>query len=547
MKMHCLFSRHSVVIAVVLMIGLSLSAMTANAQTQQTTGSRERLIPPASDTPTTWPLFLNEAGELQRISLDELLARTLDQNLDIRVERFNEAIARDGVEGARGIYDPALTASFNWSDTTSQSTIDPTSGFTSTATQVDNKSGSLGAQQLLSTGGVLGFGTTSSRNELVNALTGTGFNPMLSTVYSREYSIFVRQPLLNGFGSKITNSGIALAQKQHAIANERFRSQVQRQVADAMRLYWELVYAISIAQVQETALTQANGLLRNNQIRLEYGAGSSLDVSNTEATVADRRGFLINAKASIHTVQDQVKKLMGLQGDQAAWAANLAPIDQPQLMNYPLDLEKFINETMANNPDWRQLQLGQEVLEINERVAKNMKRPRLDLFSSYAWTGAAGSHSAADDSARGDDYDTKVVGIEFSYPLWNRAAKFAHRQSQKMVEQNDVSLTNLQDLLIQQVRGATRDIQTARDLTESNAVAVSSQVKKLAGENDRFEAGSATPQDILRYQTDLANARTNYLRSIINYQQAIITLELTKGTLLETLGIKIEQVSPIDY
>ena len=53
----------------------------------------------------------------------------------------------------------------------------------------------------------------------------------------------------------------------------------------------------------------------------------------------------------------------------------------------------------------------------------------------------------------------------------------------------------------------------------------------------RQSVGLATSFEVLRFQTDLAAARSNLLRAVIDYNKSPIQLERAKGTLLETVGI----------
>ncbi len=52
------------------------------------------------------------------LTLAEARARALERNVELRVERENEAISASGETRAQGAYDPALRADARWRDRT---------------------------------------------------------------------------------------------------------------------------------------------------------------------------------------------------------------------------------------------------------------------------------------------------------------------------------------------------------------------------------------------------------------------------------------------
>ena len=82
-------------------------------------------------------------------------------------------------------------------------------------------------------------------------------------------------------------------------------------------------------------------------------------------------------------------------------------------------------------------------------------------------------------------------------------------------------------------------MQTAQRVRETQT-AVEYEEAKLDAEQKRFDVGMATSHDVLEFQRDLADSRANHLRAIIDYNKALIDLELAKGSLLQFHQIQIE-------
>ena len=71
---------------------------------------------------TASPQFATPQGGTLSLSLDEAVARALENNADIAVERYNPEIAAEDVRGAEGYYDPLLYSTLTKSSTDTKGT-----------------------------------------------------------------------------------------------------------------------------------------------------------------------------------------------------------------------------------------------------------------------------------------------------------------------------------------------------------------------------------------------------------------------------------------
>ncbi|MFC1601313.1 TolC family protein [Candidatus Sumerlaeota bacterium] len=505
------------------------------------------LIPPVADgdKPTSWPELVLEIGEPRPVSLSELLTMVLDRNLDIRVQRYDQLIADDEIGKQQGIYDVTLSAGVSRSNAHIPSSQDPEkagrAGFSyanSLATGQDSRQAEAALQQLLPSGAALAIGSTTTRDKTSPLLTSARYDPF----YSQQYGISIIQPLLKNFGPTVTNSGIDIARRSREIAAEAFRQQVLDQTAAVMSLYWDLVFAINDAEVQQLSLEQAEGLLRVNTIKFDAEVLSLVDVLLAKAGVATRQSALISAKARIRRVQDSIKRTIRTE-EQTGWHDNLLPRDTPGFVEYPFALEQCLEQAFLHRPDLRQLELASEIARIGERVARNQRLPSLDIAASYSILGYGDDFDPANHDAGARDYETWSYGIELTFPLQNRAARYAYKQAQTQVAQSELSQENLRDRAILGVRDAMRNLTALRQQIDTTKAATEYEQAKLDAEQKRYDVGESTSQDILDYQEDLATARSNHFLAIVEFNKAVIELERTKGTLLDTLGIPIETIA----
>jgi outer membrane protein TolC len=65
--------------------------------------------------------------------------------------------------------------------------------------------------------------------------------------------------------------------------------------------------------------------------------------------------------------------------------------------------------------------------------------------------------------------------------------------------------------------------------------------EQVRGEMARFEAGFATNFEVLRYQRDLADARVQELRTMVDYEIALATLQKATAQIINDNDLVIAQ------
>jgi outer membrane protein TolC len=379
-------------------------------------------------------------------------------------------------------------------------------------------------------GGSVGLGYSISRNWMIP--TFLNINP----AYSQALSVWMVQPLpfFQGWGREVTMAAIHLAEKNESTRMWEARQQLQNQIATAASGYWDLVFAIYNAEVQRRSLESARNLLRINEIRLNNGVGTQIDVWEAKAGVAQRENNLIRASQGIAAAQDSLALLTRV-NETPNWKVRLIPCDQPRYKDYPVDEQKFVAEARDIRPDIQQARLMRERGEIRRKVARNQMMPRLDGFGSYGWTGLGPTPGRAGDYMGTGDYDNWSIGLDFSYPILNVRARARAREADKLVQGSDLLIQKIGDAAEFQVRSVIRDLQTTRKSIDITNTQVRAEQEKLRGELKRYEVGMATAQDLLDYQDRLASAESSYINAIVQYNKAVVAIELARGTLLEHL------------
>jgi outer membrane protein len=101
-------------------------------------------------------------------------------------------------------------------------------------------------------------------------------------------------------------------------------------------------------------------------------------------------------------------------------------------------------------------------------------------------------------------------------------------------------LRDEEDQITLEVRQAVRDLRTSRERISATESQVRSSEATLNAETKRLEVGISTSFEVLKFQEDLANAQSQHLRAVTDYNRAAVRLERSAGTLLNTFGVSVE-------
>ncbi len=477
-----------------------------------------------------------------QISLYEAIILTLENNLDIKVSNLDSQISKYELEAQKGIYDTIFKSKYTEAEEDTQTSVDPgkTRAVSSTMNYYQRsrtRSAELALAQLIPTGAYLELKYTHTRVDFKDKRGDAAFDPY----YSEDLGLSLRQPILKGAGPTVTNAGINIARINKKINTESLKKKIMDQIYEVVKTYWDLSYAIDNLKVLEISLKQAQDLQRINTIKFETGVLPSTDVLQAKAKVATREEQIIVAQASIKAYQDRLKQLMNIKEGCEKWNVTFVPKEKPIIEQAKIDQEGCFKEALEKHPDVVSLKKAIEIAKINVAVNKNLKNPELNLFGEYGYTGRGDSTSNAMNKLTHRYYNDWAVGLEFAYPLLNREGRNNYNKSLVELQKAETQLNNVENLIALGIRNSIRDTETNFKRVDITKTSVEFEEAKLDAEQKRYDVGMSTSFNILTFQEDLALAKSLHLSSIIAFNKAIAGLEYSKGTILDTLKIKIEE------
>ena len=468
------------------------------------------------------------------LTLDDAVKRTLDNNADIAVDRFDPESADYNVRGLKGYYEPYVTSTLG-----DRSQTNPATNAFTGAQNLTNKTWTynFGAFQALPTGGTFEVDFNNNR-QTTNSVFST-FNPS----FGSNFNLSLAQPLLRNFMIDSTRYQIKVAKKNAEISDVQFHQTVVNTVANVKQSYYDLIYALDNLEAQRKSLGLAQQLLEENRIKVRVGTMAPLDVVSAQSEVAGREANVIQAQAAVADAEDVLKRAMFTTNDEASWNTRLVPTDRPSADRVVVDLPAAIQTALSKRTDVQTARKSLESSEYGVSYARNQLLPSLNLSAGYGTSGLSGTQvldpvtqqplpnpiTGGWGSAVGDvfgrNFPTWTVALNLSYPVLNRQSSANSARARIARDQQAASLHVTELNVVQEVRAAARAVETNYQLVESTRAARVLQEQRLDAETKKFAAGMSTNFFVTQAQRDLAFAAVSELQAVANYRKSIVNFE----------------------
>ncbi len=407
-------------------------------------------------------------------------------------------------------------------------------------------------QQGLLTGGIIQF--TNYEQYLKENAPSDVLNPQMGSYMLLYY----QQPLLQGFGLRLNDRGIRIAQINAIASREAFRAQLSDLVVSVTNLYWQYANSRDEMRLRQRALDITQKFRADTQYEIGLGALAGVEMPRAEAEVASRRQDLTIAQASMRQMATQLKEALSHTEDPALEAAEIIPLDHmdvPELEEQFPPLRQLLTSAMENRPDVVMAKFKDQTDAINLAGTTNPLLPSLSVTLRTYDRGAAGTPSGTAGSPNPAfvgqygtglsqilrrDFPTEIAGVSFSAPIGNRSAQadYGIDQLQYRQEQLQSQRSNTQILVdissrVAALRQAWARYQSAR---EGRAL----QEQLLAAEQQK-SYGTATFNYIMVDQRALIAAQLAELNATSAYASARVGLDMVLGRTLEKSHITLEE------
>lgn len=474
------------------------------------------------------PQAFNEDSDSIELTLADVRAASLANNLDLRVAFFDPAIAETVANEESARFEWTFTSTLRHSDFEN-----PTADLL-TGSQVTNTNADLGVRVPLYTGGTLDVNLPLNRRE-----TDLVFS-VLDPAYSSDLRFSFAQPLLRNAGLRVNTHGIRVARYEQQIVDARTKLETIRVLAAADRAYWRLYAAVKELDVRLRQYELAERQLERAQRRVDAGVDVEIEVLRAEAGVAERLEAIILAENAIRQRQRDLKRIMNIPDLPIGSPVRILLSTDPSPLGLDLDARALARLAVANRLEMLELELQLAIDASTIELQRNQALPLFMLDYTYQIAGLGTSFSRSFDMVDDRAFDSWAVGLTAEIPLGNDAANARVNRALLQRIQRLATRSQRELAIEQEVLDASDALETTwqRILAARQSAILAG--RRLQGEQRQFDVGVRTSTDVLDAAAGLADAQLAEIRALADYQIAMIDIAFATGTLLGSAQIEFD-------
>ncbi len=366
-----------------------------------------------------------------------------------------------------------------------------------------------------------------------NAAGSPGTQPTGGT---SDWKLSAVQPLLKGGGITAGRAALDLARIAEQGNVLDLRNTLTSVVTSVILAFRQLVLSERNVGIREAALTRGQQLIEINKALIAAGRMASMELVQAEADLASQELSVVTSRNAFESARLSLLQFLTLDK-----TVRVELVEETGEGDRPPGVDEALEIAFRERPDYQQAILTVKTAERNFAVARNALLPELGVevgatrgtSGTGFWDAAIGSEPL--NVARADWYG----GITLGVPLNDLSRRQALVSAKVALESSRLDLLDRQDAVETEVRNAVRTAEVALRQLEIARLSRELSEKKLDIEKEKLRTGRSTNFQVVNFQNDLVSAQTTELSAIIDYRNALTSLDQTLGTTLATWHIEV--------
>jgi HAE1 family hydrophobic/amphiphilic exporter-1 len=307
--------------------------------------------------------------------------------------------------------------------------------------------------------------------------------------------------------------------------------------------------------------------LRQIEAQIAAGVKAPLDRAEVLTELANRESTLLTATQTVSVMENTLKQLVLKDPQNPEWSAQVTPTDTPTVDMAPVNLNDALTEARKSRPDLQRLRIQQEINTLDMQYFKNQTKPQIDLQSTFASTGLAGTPACVTNPGVGSacpnpapnlvgGYGQNIrnlfgfgtgnisVGVAIQIPFKNTTAQANLAGARIQREQLDATMRSQEQFAEVDVRNAAQAVESARLRVVAARNARTNAEVQLEGEQRLYSVGRSTTYLLIQRQNTLANARDQELRAETDYNKALAGLQRATSTTMRANSVIVGDSTP---
>ncbi len=221
---------------------------------------------------------------------------------------------------------------------------------------------------------------------------------LLTPDLTSNFQFKITQNLLQGFGPGPNLRFIRIAKNNREISDVAFRLQVITTVDQVENMYWDLVYAYENVRVQEEALTYAQKALDDSKRQAKVGTVPPIQVVSAQSTVSTGQQNLIVAQNNLELQVLLMKNALSRSIEDPTLAeADVIPTSTMQIPQEEavVPTQDLINQALDHRAELVESRIDLNSRDLSSKAVRNALLPTLDAFAYYGGSGVGGNVNPA--------------------------------------------------------------------------------------------------------------------------------------------------------
>jgi len=379
----------------------------------------------------------------------------------------------------------------------------------------------------------------------------------LNPVAAPHIDITVSQPVLRGYGTRLNDRGIRIAQVNTTASLEVFRASLLNLVASVLNQYWGFVGANDELQARRRAMQFTQKFYEDTQKEIAAGSIPRVELPRAEAELAKRRQDVLIAEQSLGQQAISLKASLSRAPDPLLDGAEIVALDQIEVPDADdlRPLRQLVVTAMAKRPDVAVSKFRDRTLEMDLPGTTN---PLLPNFTGAVQTfnrGVAGTPVAgngADPYFVGGygsalsqvfrrNFPNTIENLSFTATLKNRQSQADYGIARLQFVQSQLSGQKDSNAIIVDISARLSALRQSRARYSAARDTRVLQEQLLEADQKKFSSGIATFNDIINDQRALVTAQISEVNAVATYARARVSLDQTLGESLERNHITLNE------
>lgn len=218
--------------------------------------------------------------------------------------------------------------------------------------------------------------------------------PQLGSTFQARFT----QNLLQGLGTNANTRFILIAKNNREITDVAFRLQVITTVDQIENMYWDLVYAYENVRVQQEALTYAQKALQDAKQQAQVGTAPPIQVVSAQSTVSTDQQNLILAQNNLQLQQLLMKNAVSRSIEDPVLAeADVIPTSTMRLPQQEpvIPIQDMVADALRHRAELVESRIDLNSRELSAKAVHNALLPTLQAFAYYGGSGVGGDVNPA--------------------------------------------------------------------------------------------------------------------------------------------------------